>query len=79
MEDIVLNDPVIIDDDKFTDESALLELLVELKGDSLFDVFIGKYSQWFTVYLFELTPNGYFTMWHYIIIYIKLTLRVILT
>jgi len=44
MEDIIINAPVIIENIEFPDQSALIELLIELKGDCFFSLFIGKYS-----------------------------------
>jgi len=47
MDDIMLNAPVIIEDIEFPDQSDLLNLLIELKGDCFFNAFIGKYPHFF--------------------------------
>jgi len=46
MDEIILNTSVVLENntEEFCEESALLNKLVELKGDCFFNVFIGKYA-----------------------------------
>lgn len=51
---MILNAPMVTND--FLDDSALFDVLVELKGECFFSVFIGKYPQ-FIVFVITLTTR----------------------
>lgn len=72
MDDIILNAPVIIENIEFPDQSDLLNLLIELKGDCFFNAFTGKYPLFFicifTRVVLVNTLRRRFTIWYITII-----------